>query len=348
MTEQHMFIFPMASIKQLVEQRTSFLVKMRGGEAEPHLLDRLSLTEGESFLSNEYLEEAAAETYDWIKAFGRNVSDAYHVYPDGELHTIKENHGAHIRIGSQRCGLVCKQELSINDWSVVNNVAQSNAQSNSETKTVHINLPNSVDVMVGDAAEVHYSIIINYTIGVIGAPIEDSMQQTLNYCISSNDLDVNSCQFVVRMSTELGAMGVKRVDSVVVKITQVTPEHFTLKKGDYILVQDEDGTQNYGLVGANYDSNNGGPILATPLGGDVRNAIVMKVELPDWMDRNMLPSIERNLKEALANFVIWRWLEIVFPQEAESFYSRWEEKARQAQLGLNTENHTLQRKSTWL
>lgn len=348
MAEQHNFIFPIATIKQLIEQRTSVLGKMRGSETEPHLLDRLSLTEGESFLSNEYLEEAAAETYDWIKAFGRNVRDAFHIYPDGELHTIKANHGAHLEIGGQSRGIALKQELAANNWYTTYNAGQSDTESNIKAYTVHVNLPNAVDVKVGEAAEVRYSIIINYTSGIIGTPIEDLSQETLNFTINSDSLDVNSCQFVVRLTTVLGNMVVKSVDSIEVKITKATPVHFTMKKGDYILVQNEDGTQNYGLVEADYDSNDGGPLLATPLGGDVRNAIVMKVELPDWMDRNMLPAIERNLKEALANYIIWRWFETVFPQEAESFHSRWEEKAHQAQLGLNTENHTLQRKSTWL
>lgn len=345
MAEQHSFIFPIATIKQLVEQRTSYLGKMRGSEAEPHLLNRLSLTDGEDFLSNEYLEEAAAETYDWIKAFGRNVRNAIRIYPSGDLHIIKENHGAHLEVNSANVGLSYKQDITSGYYYSVRNSGQSN--NDVSAYTVHINLPQNVKVAVGEAAEVHYSVIINYTTGINGAPIEDKVQEILNLTTDADVADSNVI-FTVQLTTALGDMVVKSVESVEFKITKAIPEHFTLKKDDYILYQLANGGQKYGIVSADYDSNGIAPVIVEELGGDVRGSIVMKVELPDWQDKNMLFSVERNLKEALAFYIIWRWFETVYPQEAELFHSRWEEKAHQAQLGLNTESHVLQRKSDWL
>lgn len=347
MSEYYTFIFPIAEIKQLIEQRTSNLGKMRGSETEPHLLNRLSLTDGESFLSNEWLEEAAGETYDWIKAFGRNVKDAFRIYPDGDLVTIKENHGAHLEVGGSRVGLIHKQEIPAANVHIIHNSAQSDEQSNITAFTVNVNLPSAVNVKVGEAAEVYYQVLVNYTEGVNDAPIENKKQYIISKSISA-DAAESSLQFVVQMTTLLGDMTVKSIDGVEVAITKAVPVHFTLKKGDYIHLLNADGTQMYGLVGADYDSDTDLPIFATPLAGDVRNAIVFTVDLPDWQDRNMLPMVERNLKDALSYFVIWRWFEVVYPQEAQPFHERFEEKAHQAQLGLNTENHTLQRKSTWL
>lgn len=347
MSEQHSFIFPIAAIKQLVEQRTSTIGKMRGSETEPHLLDRLSLTDGESFLTDEWLEEAAAETYDWIKAFGRNVGNAFRIYPDGELHTIVENWGAHLETAGQVRGLSYKQDLSSSNFSSVRNNAQSDAASNIAAFTVNVNLPAAVDIALGGAAEVYYTMVVNYTTGINGVPIEDKAQHTINSVVSV-DTEESGCRFVVKLTTLLGDMVVKSVDSVEITITKATARHFTLQKGDYIVWQGVDGSERYGIVGVNYDSNSEGPIIAEMINADVRNSIVMKVELPDWQDRNMLPMIERNLKDALSYFIIWRWFEEVYPQEAQSFKDRWEEKAHQAQLGLNTENHTLQRDATWL
>ena len=347
MSEQHSFIFPIAAIKQLVEQRTSTIGKMRGSESEPHLLDRLSLTDGESFLTDEWLEEAAAETYDWIKAFGRNVSNAFRIYPDGNLHTIVENWGAHLEIGGQSHGLSYKQDIAPSDFSSVRNNAQSDAANNIAAFTVNINLPAAVSIVFGGAANVHYTMAINYTTGINGTPIEDKVQHIIN-SVASVETEESGCQFVVKLTTLLGNMVVKSVDSVEIKITKATARHFTLQKGDYIVWQGADGGKKYGIVGADYDSNNEGPIFAEIMDGDVRNSIVMKVELPNWQDRNMLPMVERNLKDALSYFIIWRWFEEAYPQEAQPFKDRWEEKAHQAQLGLNTENHTLQRDATWL
>lgn len=344
MAEQHNFIFSIPAIKQLVEQRTSILGKMRGSESEPHLLDRLSLTEGESFLTDEWLEEAVMETYDWIKAFGRNVTNAVRILPDGILHTITENHGAYIEVDGKRKGLSYKQSIPAGN---VNGTDRGVYDGDTIKYGVQITLPSTVGIVIGQATEVYYSIIIDYTTGIAGAPIEDKKQHVITR-VTTQYYGVDNCSFNAQLSTVLGNMVVKSIDSVEVKVTKVVPAHFTLQKGDYILVNNADGSKKYGIVGENYDSNNNTPIIAEIMDGDLRNSIVMKVELPDWQDRNMLPMVERNLKDALSYFVIWRWFEDVYPPEAESFREKWEEKAHQAQLGLNTEKYTIQRKSTWL
>lgn len=344
MSEQHKFIFPISAIKRLVEQRTSLLGDMRGNEKEPHLLDRLSLTDGESFFTNEWLEEAAAETYDWIKAFGRNVTNALRIFPDGILHTIKENWGVHLEVDGKRCGLSYKQSIPSEN---VSGIDIGIFEGESIKYSVQIALPSTVSVVVEHATEVYYSITIDYTTGIAGAPIEDKKQHVIT-CVSTKDYGIDSCSFDVHLSTVLGNMTIKSIDSVEVKVTKAIPSRFTIAEGDYILYQGADGTQRYGVVSADYDSTSNTPIFAEMADSDLRDTIVMTVELPNWQDRNMLPMIERNLKDALCYFVIWRWLENVYPMEAEAFHAKWEEKAHQAQLGLNTENHTLQRKSTWL
>lgn len=70
------FTFTDADILKEVTKRTSFLGKSRGTEQQAHLLDRLSLTEGESFLFDEFMDDAITEVYDWIKAFGRGINNA--------------------------------------------------------------------------------------------------------------------------------------------------------------------------------------------------------------------------------------------------------------------------------
>ena len=96
------FVFPIATLKKEVEKRTSYMGKMRGTEESPNLLDRLALTEGESFLTDEYLDEAAAETYDWVKAFGRNVRNAYRVVPEMEMKEVIDDWRVKMLVGGSR------------------------------------------------------------------------------------------------------------------------------------------------------------------------------------------------------------------------------------------------------
>ncbi len=465
MAEQHSFIFPIASIKELIEQRTSVLGKMRSGEDNPHLLDRLSLTEGESFLTNEWLEEAAAETYDWIKAFGRNVSEAFRIFPNGELRTIKNNDGVHIEVDGKKNGLRWAKETQNGDYEIAgpimtlqgelparggasvdfgkfsldsgivlndytanyrfllttnrsvevtvdghwhrtlapdeqgedsawwdnsfrlnpgevfilpqsfkdfinpdaeflseisfqvdsisdaDNVTQLCIEVYAPQDAVSIPFP-SVNIDKGDAQSIDYDIIIHHTDGVRNSPISDKRTH-IEHCHATSNVQLPltyTTHISVQQVPELGMyISLLSIDKVEVVISHIERAPSQLSKGDYVQVIDENGSVRYGIMCADYDSMLSNDVLLfNETESDIRNSIVMKVELPDWQDRNMLPAIERNLKEALANYIIYRWFEIVNPKEADAYYVKFEEKAHQAQLGLNTEKRTLQRKSTWL
>ena len=62
----------------------------------------------------------------------------------------------------------------------------------------------------------------------------------------------------------------------------------------------------------------------------------------------MLPSVKRNLKESLVDYIIYRWFETVNPKEADDYKEKADDKGHKAQLGLNTEKTILQRGSLWL
>ena len=56
-----------------------------------------------------------------------------------------------------------------------------------------------------------------------------------------------------------------------------------------------------------------------------------------------MSSIDRNIKEALVNYIIWRWFEYTNPQEADRFYVKFEAYASEAKNGMDSEREIMQR-----
>jgi len=72
-----LYIYPKKDIMQVVEAKTSFIGKMRGDKENPDFITRMSLTEGESFLSDDMLLDAIAHVHEWLGAFSRGLSHPY-------------------------------------------------------------------------------------------------------------------------------------------------------------------------------------------------------------------------------------------------------------------------------
>lgn len=343
---KHVFAFPIPSIRTLVEKRTTMLGANRSTDGEVHLTERLSMTKGEGFLFDDFLQEAVAETYNWIRAFGRGISQAYQIYPDGVLHVIKANHGAHLEVNGEDKGLRHIIPLTSSDYTINYNPQLSEPANRLIGFLVAVNMP-AYSGKIGDADEIRGKVTLRYTVGVQDAPIEEKQEISTTFTASEDFDDAATIvPFPVHVDVSNFDMIVKSVESVEIEITEVVKD-VTLHKGDYIKL--ESGPVGmYGILGADYNGGSDMPIIAELLDGDVRNSIVMRVELPDWNDNNMLPAVQNHLQEAIVNYIIWRWFETVNPREANLYHEKWEEKAHKAQLGLNAEKRILQRKSTWL
>ena len=396
---RHKFIFPIATLKEEVEKRTSKLGQMRSTDEAPHLLERLSLTEGESFLTDEYLDEAAAETYDWIKAFGRNVKNAYRVYPNGVLKEVVEDEGAKVsrnlspilfytaeqkpnyQMYSDDAGSYFDLERyeAIDDegtrwgwkagtmelYSTVYPIVEGSAlYKNSDGiqagvahldyapvagKKTYVITGSFEDIVVetGIAQYVDVKFSVFWRRGVEEAPFEDLMQEVvLRRYEEDETMSVFSFEVELEEDPQFGWETIAGVDNAQVVITHIEPaQRVDIHRGDYVKYTNLEGVVLYGVsTGEGKD-----PLWVEEwLEEDFRNSIVFRVELPDWSDENMLPSVQRNLKEALVDYILYKWLEVVYPKEADTYYEHFEDKAHKAQLGLNTEKRVLQRGSLWL
>ena len=317
------------------EKRTSVVGKMRGTEKEAHLYDRMALTEGERFLSDEYIKEAAVETYDWIKAFGRGVENAFVQFGDGTLKTVRKHFGTGITMGGNNYELgIRNYELGSGNTSIGNNPQG--------FFFIFVTLP-QVDITTGDAAKVVYRVSVHITVGVQGTPFEEERVLTQDTTITQDtSLTLYGTTFPYEQ-TDLGWLMPKSIDSIDIEIlsadgASASPVQFTEYDGRYA-----EGDLAFALKdGAWYEPE------AVWYEKDIRNAVVYTLEIPEWQDGNMLRKVENDLREAIINYVVWRWFETVNPSEAAIYYDKWEEKAHGAQLGLNTEKRVLQRRATWL
>lgn len=66
-----------SDLMRVAEMRTSYIGKMRGDKEHPDFIDRMSLTEGESFLSEDMLKEAIVKVHEWLKAFTKGMPSPY-------------------------------------------------------------------------------------------------------------------------------------------------------------------------------------------------------------------------------------------------------------------------------
>lgn len=67
------------------EAKTSYIGKMRGDKDNPNYIDRMALTEGESFLSDDMLNDAIMQTHKWLQAFSRGAERPYGIDTNGNV-----------------------------------------------------------------------------------------------------------------------------------------------------------------------------------------------------------------------------------------------------------------------
>ena len=83
--EPVVFSYLKSDIMLGVNQRSSYIGKMRGDKEHVDFIDRMSLTDGESFLSDDMLADAIEQVYEWVQAFGRNMEDTHVLTADGHI-----------------------------------------------------------------------------------------------------------------------------------------------------------------------------------------------------------------------------------------------------------------------
>lgn len=83
--EPVVYLYEKSDIMQAVEAKTSYTGMMRGNKDVPTNTDRMSLTEGESFLSDDMLLDAIVHVHEWLQAFSRDIEHPFGLGKDDKV-----------------------------------------------------------------------------------------------------------------------------------------------------------------------------------------------------------------------------------------------------------------------
>ena len=354
--ELHSFIIPIASLQEKVEKHTSVLGKHRSGEGSPHLLDRYSLTEGEGFLFDDYLKEAVVKTYHWMKAFGRNLKDGYRIYGDGSLVQVRADNGIGITVNGY-AESIPTAVIPISSWMYTTTLnAAESAANEDKTYDVVISLP-IIKILIGTVSQITYAAKIKYRTLAGGAFDENCEYNMADVDITSDTTLSSTLSFRIHVDQTGFDTVLDRIDCMEITLKDIVlPTLDTYTKGTFI--------EHIAIDGSCFGEQSADGTIQVErwYEQNIRKCVVMNVELPDWQDRNMIPAAQELIEEALINYILFRWFESVQDESATTrggnwrkpvsladiHYQKWEEKAHEVQMALNSERKILQRKSTWL
>lgn len=349
MVEQHSFIIPIASLQEKVEKNTSVIGKNRSADGAPHLMEQYAMTPGEGFLFEDYLKEAAGKTYNYIKAFGRNLKDAYRVNYHVVPRLVTEHDGFYISLN----GVVLGAKHAI--VHINPEMYDIDHVEGEEEFTINVHLPHLL-IHKGESTSYCLEVLISYKTVADGV-FEDRCEYR-QVLFNSQDLDIEDFSATVNVSQAEFPTTIKSVSSFAVAVSGSNDHPTVYHAGEFIKFVQGDGVVKYGIQ----KETSTKVVVDEWFYEDITESVIFKVELPDWQDRNMLPAAQEHLENALMDFIMYRWFETVKPDVAtlqsgkwrkeaslaSDFYAKWEEEAHSAQLALNSERRILQRKSTWL
>jgi hypothetical protein len=326
------FSYKIDDILEEITKRTSYFGKMRGTETEPVLIDRLSLTSGENFMFTEFLQDSVTQVYDWLKAFGRKIKYSNKCDITYNDIAIYKDHGVwmYINGGMQEFG----------KWITIG----TSDYKDNEDGTVSLTCDEiSVERMKEDV-----NVVIDFRYVV------HSLLDGLDCDTPVTDRKVFRVTSGNSFSSGILAFECKEHDSYhqIYRIDmEVKCEVFPLnvvpiKKGDYVECRTDFGDDSiFDVYQVVEDcTNENWTEHADKLEYDPRESIVFMLERTSHFDENMIFSVDRNIKEALINYIIYRWFEFVNEVEADKFYIKYEDYAYKAKMGMESETKPVQRR----
>lgn len=334
------FSYKIDDLLEELTKRTSYMGKMRGSEQEPLMIDRLSLTHGEHFMFTEFMEDAASNVYDWLKAFGRNIKNAYQinvVYDDAIQY---KNHGAYLEIDGKEADMehrylfkgiqATAQELLNKITTTLPSVTVENRMEDIDLRVeytfyVHTLLDGTLETTEC------YKLTSQYTVKKDGKFPNFSEYGNINIPFifdengSKHSLQSVDVEIVVR-ETPVSVVPVKAETYV-----EYHPNLNDLSVTEYYQVVKD-------CTNANWKVN------ADKLTDDPRDKVMFILEQVNNFDVNMIHVIDRNIKEAIINYILFRWYEFVLPTEYQNYYLKFEDYAYKAKVGMNSTVKPIQRK----
>lgn len=330
------FNYKVSDLLEEVTKRTSYLGKMRSTEQEPYLVDRMSLTSGEDFMFEEFLEEAVHETYDWVKAFGRNIpmyDKIVSKYSDVPMYkdygVIARDAFNYFEFAIDKSVKVDITELLKEDGQTLF-VGHDVIQVDSVIEDVEVIAEHKLVLhTMLDGLDVYTSLNYNRSkvIAKGSGALFQGEQIPFDFIESDDEHEIKGAELYITIK-------VKPVNSM------------AIKKGTYVEYRTDFSDESvFDLYKVNADCTNADwKDFSCMLDYDPRGCVVYMLERKDCFDKNMLTSTDRALKEAIINRIMYLWCEYVNAPEADKYLLKFEEYGHKAQLGMNARTKDFQRK----
>lgn len=348
--ENAIFSYQIEDILKEVNKRTSYFGKMRGSENIPNLIDRMSLTDGEGFLAKEFLEDAVEQTYDWLKAFGRGVNNSHtcitqytdhEEYKDYGISNVSFDGNSVSPTGIYKKELIPLESKDSYDYQYAIKLPRMYASSINPDGT-RIKVTETIDFILREMPSNYFStgnpITIEKLVDVktTSTSLNDN-EEIFNKSriielpngTSASNFDIMYATYIIQTEF-VGPSVVNRYE-----IGDIVEYHHNLNDindCELYLVKNQ-------CSSANWKQN------SHLLDVDVRDRVVFKLRMPKFFDDNAISSVNRNIKEALVNYIIYRWFEYVKQDEAKAFYDKFEAYANNAKVGMNSNVSPLKRRS---
>lgn len=320
------FSYKISDLLEEVTKRTSYLGKMRGTEQEVHLLDRLSLTSGEDFMFTEFLDNAVTETYEWVKAFGRKVDEYDKIlakYTDMPLNknfgmSVKDNNGNEYPFDEEIKVDCTYMPNPINNTLQISFAGFRGYNILGEDATIIANMKFRI-YMPSMATTIDARVTVPYN------ALVETKQYTLPF--DGNLTNVKNVEMTIEF---------KAIPNIVTPIKRDTYVEYRTDFNDDTVFE---------VYKVNFDCDTTNwKDYSSLLAVDPRGCVTLIVERKPHFDKNMISSIDRNLKEAIVNHIIFQWFEYVNAPEAEKFLLKFEDYGQKAKIGLDTHTKDIQRK----
>lgn len=328
------FSYRVDDILEEITKRTSKLGQMRTAEG-PSLVDRLSLTRGEDFMFSEFLEDAVSQTYDWLKAFGRKIPMYEKIVLKYEDMEIYKDYGVSMDIAGEKKDFDTEMRVKVLSFNTDN-------ISTIEVKHEELNLLKERNKDVNVNVLIHHRLVSHLIVGGVDAINESEYTKTVN--MSTGDSYTSGLEEIYFNVKEPERFDVKSLE-LYITATVLPVNIQPIKSNTYVEYHTDFGDEsvfdvyqtNVNCTTANWKD------YSCKLAIDPRDKIVFILENSCNMDMNLMSSIDRNIKEALVNYIIWRWFEYTNPQEADRFYVKFEAYASEAKNGMDSEREIMQR-----
>jgi hypothetical protein len=321
------FNYRVEDILDEVTKRTSYTGKMRRSEQEPYLVDRLSLTRGEDFMFSEFLEEAVSETYDWVRAFGRGIPMYDKIVLDYTDVKQYKNHGYKITVGGEEIEAGKAVPLK-----VISFETQVGLKAEAYITFHDIIAEKKVDI----PSDISGTILYRLRFDDNGTITEREGTTKLDSFEGVNDISIRI------LALDKGEL----VDVELELLVTVNPQEVTpIKSKAYVEYYDNlDNLGVFDVYQVTVECTNANwKDYACKQAVDPRGCVIFILERTDHMDLNLISSIDRNIKEALINYIIYKWFEYTNVEEADKFYLKFDYHGQKAQIDMNSETKIVQR-----